>query len=320
MSAIGGVVPGRLKECQIGGRTAQESVHTATSINWRLNEDGPNEMAVMWDQTKQDVENFLEDAGAFVRTSATGPLEDDICFVHVPKCAGSSVDAAIRRKYRSVWDQDGRSLHKLDPRASDRSAEAMDATMWEVRRSTVGYFLGQKETRFASGHFQINERFLDKFADDYHFITMLRHPVDRWISHYWFNRYKDPSQDFYIEKEIESFLETDRARGIGQIFLAYFSGTGDMGPGERAASEAVYEEAKQNLARFDLVAFVEQMEAFNQSFADQFGTRLNLSRRNVSPATDEEKQVSPAVRERIRELCREDIELYEMAREKFGVD
>lgn len=278
---------------------------------------GAEGKAPAWKAGARDLEHLLEDARAFLEVTATGPLSQPICFVHVPKCAGTSVDAALRRVYRSVWELDGDTIHKLDPRACDRVARGTETSNWRVRETVLAYYLSQSDTQYASGHFQITGDFLDRFGDEYAFVSLLRHPVDRWISHYLFNTYKDPGHEYYIGADMEEFLETERARGIGQIFLAYFSGTGELGPEERANSDALAR-AKKNLERFDLVGFVERMETFERRFAEQFGVEINAMRRNESPASDEEKTVEPEVRAKIREVCREDIELYNQALEKFG--
>jgi hypothetical protein len=278
---------------------------------------GEDDKPPAWKARAKDLECYIEDARAFLEVSATGPLDARICFVHVPKCAGITVDSAIRRTYRSVWEQDGGSLHRLHPGACDEVGEAYPMSNWAVRETVTAYYLAQSDTRYVSGHFQVSERLLDRFGDEYAFITLLRHPVDRWISHYLYNTYTPEDHHYHIDADIEEFLETDRARGIGQIFLSYFSGTGEMDPDERAASDEVFAEAKANLGRMDLVAFVERMEEFNRQFEETFGQKLNLMRRNVNPATDDEKAVDPDVREKIREVCREDIELYEEALEEF---
>ncbi len=247
-----------------------------------------------------------------------GPPDASICFVHVPKCAGITVDSAIRRAYRSVWERDGDSLHRLHPGACDRVGEAYPASNWQVRETVLAYYLAREDTRYVSGHVQVSKGLLDEFSDEYAFVTLLRHPVDRWISHYLYNTYTPENHHYHIDANIEEFLKTERARGIGQIFLAYFSATGEMAPEQRAASDEIFAQAKANLERLDLVAFVERMEEFNDQFERHFGRRLHLMRRNVNPATEDEKSVDPGIRERIREVCREDIELYEAALERFA--
>lgn len=271
-----------------------------------------------WTRVGREVQNVVVDAGALISVSTIGPLDASICFMHIPKCAGTSVDSAIRRHYRSLWEKDGSRAHKwLDPRAADRVSESTDESMWRMRRRIISYYLAQKETRFASGHFQISTELLDRFGSDYSFVTLLRDPVKRWISHYWFNRAKDSDQAFSIDTELNEFLETERARGIGQIFLSYFSGTGELSPEERA-TEQVMDQAIANMRRFDLIGFVEHMSDFTDKFQENFGAGLRVMRRNVSPVATEKRDVDPATRERIRDVCREDIQLHEQAIAQFG--
>lgn len=254
----------------------------------------------------------------FARQTLTGGLDERIVFVHVPKCAGTSVDGAIRRLYRSAWDPVEGGRFQLDPGAANEVGDVFGRTTWEVRRSIVAYHLARPDSRYVTGHFQVDRALLDEFGDEYAFVTMLRHPVDRWLSHYFHNVYSPSDNRFHIESDIESFAETERARGIGQIYLSFFSGTGDMSPEERLDSEEVRRTAIENLERFDVVGILEEKNAFLDDFRRRFGVPLRMLRENTSSATRDEKDVSTEIRGRIREICAADIELYEEARRWSG--
>lgn len=289
---------------------------------WSLIENalgGGDEVPLAWKNRAKGVKSHIEDARAFTKATVTGPLDDDIVFVHVPKCAGITVDSAIRRTYRSVWEFEGKGIRRLHPGAADRVGDLYEESNWTVRESVIAYHLAEPDTRYVSGHFQVSSTLLERFADEFAFVTLLRDPVARWISHFTYNKYTPKDHRYHIHQDIETFLETDRARGIGQIFLSYFTGTGEMDPVEQRESDAVRKAARENLSRFEVIGFVEEMDGFRRQFEEAFDAEIKLMRRNVNPASDEEKSFPPHVMKKIRDVCAADIELYELARRQFGV-
>jgi len=259
-----------------------------------------------------------EDLRSFVRTTFTGVPESRIAFIRVPKCATTSVHTECLRAYRSIWAFEGQGLQLLHPGACDDAAEVRDVSTWEQRKAVLTYFLAHPKTRYVAGHYAIDGSVLEEFGDEYSFITTLRHPVDRWISHYLYNKHRERSDPRYdIDDDIESFLETERGRGIGQIALAYFSDTGDLGPDERE-SDRVQQTARENLRNFELVGFVEELGRFERAFGKTFDFEIDLGHRNRNPAPSDEKRVSDDVRAKIRDACQAEIRLYEWAREELA--
>ena len=122
-------------------------------------------------------------------------LKNNIIFLHVPKCGGTSVDYAIRRHYRKK-DR----LVTINARASTNAANlisqinfpyetADDYPILKMRENLLLYYMSQN-MKYISGHFGFSEIGYRKFLGGYTFITILRDPVKRWISVYLFNRYK----------------------------------------------------------------------------------------------------------------------------------
>lgn len=263
-----------------------------------------------------DVEEFARDAWSFVQNTLTGPLDEPIAFMRIPKCATTSTHRAIARLYRSVWTFDGNGIDSVHHGACDGAAEVQGTTTWEMRRTALAYLLANPDSKFVAGHFEVNADLLEKFADTYNFITLLRNPVDRWISHYLYNKHL-PRDRYDISTDMEEFVETERGRGIAQMYTAYLSGTGDLNPDERD-TERVRKQARENLASFELVGIVEEMASFEERFTDRFGVELNVRRRNRSPAPEGAKDVSTAIRDKIREACSADLDLYEYARNELA--
>lgn len=262
-----------------------------------------------------DVKEFVVDALGFLGRSVTGPIEKPVVFVRIPKCATTSVRRAVTRLYRSVWCFDGHGIHSVNHGACDEAAEAKGQTTWEMRRSAAAYLMGHPDAQYVEGHFEINATLLEEFGDRYTFITLLRHPVDRWISHYLYNVHL-PRERYDINQSMEEFVETSRGRGIAQMYTAYLSGTGGMTP-ETRDTEEVRQQARENLSNFDHVGIVEQMESFEERLSNEVGVNLNVPRRNKSPAPEGADDISEEMREKIREVSAADMELYEYAKSEL---
>lgn len=261
------------------------------------------------------IEQSMLDAGAFTARSLRGPLEHDIAFMKIPKCATSSVHFELVRAFRSVWVRQGYGIEHLDSTACDEIAEIWECSNWEMRRYALSYHLAQDETRYVYGHYPVNEQLLDAFGDDYGFVTTLRDPVRRWLSHYYYNRYLSPEQ-YSIDLPLDEFLETDRAKGIGRMYTAYLVGPERM-PDRGTVPESLREQARQNLAAFDVVGIVDQMDELCRDLEETFDVEIDPKHRNRSPAPEGEREADPEQRRRIREFCEPDIELYEFARSQL---
>jgi hypothetical protein len=261
------------------------------------------------------VEQSMLDAGAFTVRSLGGPVDHDIAFMKIPKCATSSVHFELVRAYRSVWVRQGSGIEHLDSTACDDIADLWDISNWEMRRYALSYHLAQDETRYVYGHYPVNEAVLEEFEDEYGFVTTLRDPVRRWISHYYYNRYLSP-EHYGIDLPLDEFLETDRARGIGRMYTAYLVGPERM-PDDGPVPESLRQQARRNLERIDVVGIVDEMDELCHDIEETFGIEIDPKHRNRSPAPEGAKEVSSEQRERIRELCEPDRELYEFARNEL---
>ncbi|QDG54564.1 hypothetical protein FIV42_28615 [Persicimonas caeni] len=268
--------------------------------------------------TKTDLQATVANVGSFIRQSVTRPVEDRIFFVHLPKCGGKSIDKAIRRVVRAVPGRRRGRIVSLDEPATTRAADAMGVSVWDVRDHLQAFYLSQDDVHYLRGHFQVREDLMERYAGEFAFVTVMREPVKRWISHYFFNRYKKDDH-FRIEIGLEEFVETERARDLGQMYLRYFSGTGQV-EGSVGEDKDVRDRARRNLERFELVGFLGELDDFRAKFEKRFGADLTTFKRNKNPAPKAalREELTPELRARIEELCEPDIELYEHARARYA--
>lgn len=244
------------------------------------------------------------------------PPQQRIFFLHLEKCGGTSVADAIRRRYLNWRIDDSRRFVHLDHEASVTAAEEQGTPTFAYREEILYYFLSQKGASFVTGHFQVSCRLLEAFDDTWAYVIMLRDPVERWISHYFFNRFKrDPHGS--IDQSIEAYLETPRGTALGQDYVCLLTGSGTFGrqePPEIPSTEQI-DQAKHNLDRFHVVGCLEDLPAFASQLEHRLGIALDIGQKNKNPVSSSKKEqvVTPEIRERIRALCAPNIELYTYA-------
>jgi len=220
-----------------------------------------------------------------------------IIYIHVPKCGGSSFGAALR--LRHFMSQAVINLHPGDPALP---AEPRLLADYARRRAQLHKLVHQR-TRMISGHVQYDPELHDGAARDYRFVTLLRDPVARFVSHYSYlqRRHPTPSRP----DTLAAFLDTADAARLASQYLFYFAGQ-NLRPNQNPAP--LVARAKGALARFDIVGDLSQPHIFAKQLQHLIGTPLPLWRRNMAPAPTE---IPSNLRPRIESLCAADIAVYQ---------
>jgi hypothetical protein len=231
-----------------------------------------------------------------------------ICLCHVPKCAGSALVTAIRDQYNPIDRLLFPSFY-MDLEASGEASKATSESITRVREHVLSYVLATDRYKYAGGHVPCRPEVVKAFSDRWSFITVLRDPVDRWISGYVYDRYKTESWS-RLEMEIEEYLRSDAGIISGRAYLWHFSNLPD--DASIRDCEPYVEEAVQNLRRFALVGATEDMGALAERFEQVFGRPLKITsvNRSPNPAGKQDIRQNAALMEQIREVCRPDMMLY----------
>jgi hypothetical protein len=234
-------------------------------------------------------------------------MEQKLFFLHIPKCGGTSLDAALRTLYG-----DGRECLRFYAHAHADAAKLIDVDERRLIEYALFYFLSHRHARYVSGHFPFSENAHRTFAGAWDFITLLRHPVERWYSQYFYNRFK-VHEHFRITEELPAFIDSPRAprlanasilqltaRGIDEILARPFECAGD---------------AIAVLDKFALVGCLERLDAFVDRFENRYGSRLTVPRLQVNPAPPSLRAapIDSAIRRRVEEICEADLLVYEHA-------
>jgi hypothetical protein len=259
----------------------------------------------------------IVDQAKSLRTDAVDRLlPQRFVFHHVPKCGGTSVGRALRKRYLL-------SQATVTPESSFRAFEAftgrtdrdqMLVDVLDLREQMLLYHMFE-DVRGISLHVRFSQVAWELFADRYKFVTMLREPVARFLSHYNWS-YDKPHAHARIEEEFDAFLETERARRLGATFVEYYCGL----PKETdICSDAAIAAAIANLQKFSVIGDLAKIECFESDIRDALGVRVKVRHENraggdrkfVSAASLPEKTMA-----RVRELCAPDLAVWESVSKK----
>jgi hypothetical protein len=248
---------------------------------------------------------------------------ENIFFLHVPKCGGVSLDEALHSEYLTLDLRKDNQAIKLNSVASTEVVCMTEGTRYpfdtdddfpilQTREKLLLYFMSLKRVRLITGHFTFSETAYRHFGSRFQFITMLRDPVQRFISTYFYRRYSRHE----LDSDLESYLQTHFARSQGYQIVKFIGGANCKG--DYSSPEAIAR-AQENLHKFALVGSLNHKEDFFQKFECRFGVRLRMEHRNASPvsASHVKSAISDDMMETIRDMCRPDIELYQYAMEHF---
>lgn len=246
-----------------------------------------------------------------------------VVFHHIPKCAGSSVGSAIFQNYPPWQYGEVSAVSTVEAVRffSDGTAAGSNAILdaadplWAAihhHRLHLLYTLLASGTKAVRGHVVYHADLHRQFAQSHVFVTILRDPIERFVSQYFFNKhvhtYARLAPDF-------GTADLERIGPLwGSTITLYLSGGPRHGrfalDGDRDHRVA---EAKRAVEAMDAVGFIDRMPLFQRRLAAVGGVRIEIGRRNVRPPrndSDEERWIRDAA----PRFCAPDLEVYDHAR------
>lgn len=236
-----------------------------------------------------------------------------IVFHHIPKCGGMSIARGLVLTYypfRFLLKGKAGFPGGLNVAATETVEKLFATDQFLLRRELLAYQLAKGTSPLVFGHYPFSPRLQDRFGDSWAFITLLRNPVDRWYSEYFYDRYKKKGVG-KTDMDLEGFLESDDGRAYARSFVNYL--TEAPNPSARATEQDA-RLALDALSCFDVVGCLEQLEQFRTQMGRRFGRRPFFPHVNRSPAPHDalvRPDPDSMVHKRLIELLAADIYVYE---------
>jgi hypothetical protein len=196
----------------------------------------------------------------------------------------------------------------LDAEASFKASQLYGMDLGSYREHLLIYFMSLKNTKFISGHFFFSDTAFNEFSSDWDFITMLRNPVSRWFSHYFFNRYKK-SDHFRIQDDLEAFVDSDIGKSLGHYYVYILTGHGG---GSNSVTHEAVDETISILEKFALVGCLERLDTFVRQFKEMYQIQLDIGEKNKNPLRkqDQHGKISKRIMRKVEHICQPDLEVY----------
>ena len=235
-----------------------------------------------------------------------------VIFHHVPKCAGTSVSRALRTSYfLSEHSMAAKgTIDVLEQQYGDLDVGSIE-DLNRLRRFRIELlnYLMWKDIFYIGGHvpFSVNAY---RHFQGYHLITVLRNPVERYISEYFYNYQR--KHQFGIKTDFEEYLNSPLGQRNALKFCEYFCGSTELSLDDPSQ---LVEQAKENLQRFSVIGFTENMEQFEARVRKTLGIRASFGVQNKRTASDKDVSniVTPELRAQLTKMCRFDQEIYDYA-------
>lgn len=235
-------------------------------------------------------------------------------YLHMPKCGGTSLSEAMYATVPfnqrigvidAVSTRRATSILHFDEDDAFRCHEDLDTGQltFDLREGLLLQHMAW-DTMLIHGHVFWSEKAEKHFGDTYKYVTMFRDPVARMVSNF-----RMTQRSGVVKDDLDTYLETDVAKRHARVYLRYLCGRNDIAEGDVPAQ---LELAKERIAKFALVGFLDRTDLFLKRYQEIFGVRPRMSQLNAAP--DRQPDFSEAQMTRLRELCAPDIAIYDHAR------
>lgn len=227
-----------------------------------------------------------------------------LIFFHIPKCGGTSIDTALREAL-SISD----GYMSVNPHISsvkilqEEEFSFTNPLFWHGMQSSYIQYMYQ-DKQIISGHFPFSEKAYNIYGDRYAHVTVLRDPVERWISHYRFaktgfvfhlgEKYEKLLSDksLSLAEQLNQFIDSPVGSFLGMLQSAMIGGYNLHSSWDNSVSqEDLLQNAKKNLKFFNLIGFLEETDKIEEKLYELVGCRIQIPTRNKTIEADPNNRV-----------------------------
>lgn len=228
-----------------------------------------------------------------------------ILFDHLPKCGGTSVNAFILGHYpkRKVFSINGRN--PIESISEFKKMSQFDRYKYD----------------YVQGHGA--HALLDYVHPEFIKVTMLREPIDRIVSLYYYIRRTKThflySDVYETNMSLGEFAASGLSEWISNFYTTYFSGL-TLDDVKENEEEAVTKAYNSIMERYDIIGFLDNSSFFIQKIASRGGLMpLNhLARTNRTEGRPEVCNLENEVIQQIKQSNYLDIVLYRKIKDAVG--
>lgn len=257
--------------------------------------------------------SVVERAKTIKRAMEDKLLPQRFVYHHIPKCGGTSVGRALRKRYilsqATVTPESSFRAFEAFTGRTDREQMLIDVL--DLREQMLMYHMFE-DVRGVSLHVRFSQIAYARFSEHYKFVTMLRDPVKRFVSHYHWS-FGKPDAHARIETDFETFLDSPRAKRIGATYSEYLCGLPKDVPTDSSDAIAA---AIENLKKFAVVGDISDTAKFEADIKRELSVKVKIGHENKgkSGARRANELDNPVWREKIEALCAPDIAIWNAAR------
>jgi len=215
-----------------------------------------------------------------------------IAFVHIAKCGGTSLDIALRKSLANPHerriDRQASIISSLSTFSHEINSIDTACDFSEYHAERLQYLFAQYldlNWQYVSGHVALNADTLNRYKNDYAFVTMLRDPVKRFISNYIFNKltnsntYMLPnnlSTDSII-KEANEVINSRRGWHMANTPTMCITG---RFPVDIEHAKSLSQVFAENISKFSVVGFLNNTNSFARKIENLTGRAIHIHHKN----------------------------------------
>jgi hypothetical protein len=202
------------------------------------------------------------------------------CFLHIPKTGGTSLGSALNNKFKYI-----RQYHYPASRWRKVYANVEKKSVFETHVNNSYRLHGIAEIyhnlkmhyAIVGGHFFYHPAF-DEFLGEYKFLTIIRHPVERFISQYKYSRIHDGSLDDCTKRGLFKYLCSDAGKQKANCISAMIGGYTTE---TQFSTDGADARAIERLKKFSFVGIADQGKPLDDQMQAALGIKLKIRKLNT---------------------------------------